>query len=35
MINIAVISLGNISKRVIEGIKFVKDAKLYCVVVEI
>jgi predicted dehydrogenase len=31
MINIAVIGLGNISKRVIEGIKFVKDAKLYCV----
>lgn len=31
MINIAVIGLGNISKRVIEGIKFVKDANLYCV----
>lgn len=31
MINIAVIGLGNISKRVIEGIKYVKDAKLYCV----
>ncbi|MGI6509441.1 MAG: Gfo/Idh/MocA family protein [Erysipelotrichaceae bacterium] len=31
MINIAVIGLGNISKRVIEGVKFVKDANLYCV----
>ncbi|MGI6608718.1 MAG: Gfo/Idh/MocA family protein [Erysipelotrichaceae bacterium] len=31
MINIAVIGLGNISKRVIEGIKYVKGARLYCV----
>lgn len=31
MINIAVIGLGNISKRVIEGISYVKGAKLYCV----
>ncbi len=31
MINIAVIGLGNISKRVIKGIKYVENAKLYCV----